>query len=158
MTVKSVSPWYEIQDSTSYWEAFEQEQIVWGNLNEYPKFALVDGGTYLNAPAVTMVSNSKYLLGIMNSQIAEYFVSRIAAKRQGRAFEYKKMYVEQLAIPVRPKNEEISFLVTQILSAKQTNPSADTKNLEQKTDHLVYQLYDLTDEEVSMVEGATVRR
>jgi len=44
-------------------------------------------------------------------------------------------------------------LVDQILSAKQQNPDADISNLEQKIDQLVYKLYDLTEEEIKIIEG-----
>lgn len=44
-------------------------------------------------------------------------------------------------------------LVNQILKLKQQNPSADTTDLEAQIDHLVYQLYDLTEEEIKIVEG-----
>ncbi|MDP2893156.1 MAG: hypothetical protein Q8N78_02160 [Sulfurimonas sp.] len=33
------------------------------------------------------------------------------------------------------------------------NPHADTSELETKIDELVYKLYDLTDEEIKIIEG-----
>jgi hypothetical protein len=39
-----------------------------------------------------------------------------------------------------------------LLSIKQ-NPSADTTDLENEIDQLVYGLYDLTEEEIKIVEG-----
>ena len=49
----------------------------------------------------------------------------------------------------------MSSLVEQVLETKQFNPSADTSALESEIDHLVYQLYGLTDEEIKIVEGGT---
>lgn len=48
---------------------------------------------------------------------------------------------------------EIENPVEQILDAKRENPAADTSRLECKIDKLVYHLYDLTDEEITIVEG-----
>ena len=40
-----------------------------------------------------------------------------------------------------------------ILSAKQLDPQADTSGLEEQIDKLVYQLYDLTPDVITTVEG-----
>jgi len=37
---------------------------------------------------------------------------------------------------------------------KQRDPAADTTALEREIDRLVYELYDLTPEEIAVVEGA----
>jgi hypothetical protein len=45
--------------------------------------------------------------------------------------------------------------VERILAAKWHDPKADTTALEREIDQLVYQLYDLTPEEIASVEEAT---
>jgi len=40
-----------------------------------------------------------------------------------------------------------------ILSAKAANLATDTSSMEAEIDALVYKLYDLTDEEIKIVEG-----
>ncbi|ADU85399.1 type IIS restriction enzyme R and M protein [Helicobacter pylori SouthAfrica7] len=44
-------------------------------------------------------------------------------------------------------------LVDKILQTKEKDPKANTQELEQKIDALVYQLYNLTDEEVKIIEN-----
>ena len=44
-----------------------------------------------------------------------------------------------------------------ILAAKAANAEADTSVLEREIDQLVYKLYDLTPEEIAIVEGAMAR-
>jgi hypothetical protein len=39
------------------------------------------------------------------------------------------------------------------MTLKKANPQTDTRELEREIDRLVYQLYDLTDEEIAIVEG-----
>ena len=135
--------------SCAYWEEFEQTQIVWGNLAQFPQFAFADAGFYLSAPATMMVSDSKYLLGILNSRITRYLVSQSAAERQGGFLEFKPMYISPLPIPDPPENERISALVSQILDATDTDPG-----LEDEINQMVYLLYGLTDDEIAIVEGA----
>lgn len=43
-------------------------------------------------------------------------------------------------------------IVNQILSAKQKDPNAGTSSLERQIDEMVYKLYDLTDDEIAIVE------
>ena len=44
-------------------------------------------------------------------------------------------------------------LVDHIITAKKKDPEADTSELEEKIDKMVYDLYDLTPEEIAIVEG-----
>ena len=59
--------------------------------------------------------------------------------------------------PITPATEpivkQIESFVDVILSAKKDNPATDTSALEQHIDHLVYRLYELTIEEIKIVEG-----
>lgn len=52
-------------------------------------------------------------------------------------------------------SEGVISLVDHILSLKKENPYADTSALEAEIDHLVYQLYGLTDEEIAIIENST---
>ena len=52
-----------------------------------------------------------------------------------------------------PKQAPIIKLVDKILATKKKNPTADTTAIEQQIDHLVYGLYNLTAEEIKVVEG-----
>ena len=138
--------------SCKYWDDFKQAKIVWGNLAKRPKFSFARAGLYLNAPATMIVTDSTYLLAILNSTITQYMVSQNAAGRQGGFLEFKPMYISPLAIPEQPKNEKISNFVNQILAGKRNDPDADTSILESKIDHLVYALYSLTENEIAIVE------
>jgi len=124
---------------------------VWGNLAKEPKFSFAEPGFYLNAPATMMVSVSRYLLGILNSRITQYLVCQSAAERQGGFLEFKPMYISPLAIPEQPKREKISQLVDQLLTAKGADSKATIIALEASIDAHVAHLYDLTEEEYSLI-------
>jgi len=46
----------------------------------------------------------------------------------------------------------VHHIAIKVLSAKKQNPNADTSELERKVDQLVYKLYDLTEEEIKIIE------
>jgi hypothetical protein len=90
----------------------------------------------------------KFLLAVMNSSAARDF---LRANRQSNIHpdDWK-----QLPIPdvTREQQTPIVQLVDRILAAKQAAPHADTTALEREIDQRVYQLYDLSPEEIAIVE------
>ena len=77
-------------------------------------------------------------------------------QEEGRVFaQVKTVVLKEIPIKFISKNEQIKFvdLADQIIDLKQTDKSADTSDLETQIDQLVYQLYDLTEEEIKIIEG-----
>ena len=106
---KTNNKWFEIQDSISYWEDFSKPKIVWGNLNLTPNYALVENNSFINAPSSMIVPASKYLLAILNSKIADFYIKLLGVTRNGGYFEYKPMFIEQLPIPqLKIENKELA--------------------------------------------------
>ena len=113
---------------------------MWGNLNLKASFALVEDNSFINAPSPMIVPASNYLLGILNSKLADYYIRKLGVTRNGGYFEYKPMFIEQLPVPVE---NELESSITE--AVKQQN--------EELVDRLVYTLYGLTDEEIWHVEA-----
>jgi len=147
--------WYEIQDSVDYYDLFEKPKITWPNLQNKNRFSLDDKGRYINAPSVILPSSDNYLLAILNSSITWYFLKSICVVRNGGFIEVKPQYFEQIPIPyLTEKNKNrLTELVDQLLENKKADPEADTSKLEKQIDQLVYKLYELTPEEIEIVEG-----
>ena len=138
----------------AYYEEFSKAKIVWGNLNEYAKFAYAPEGTFISAPTTMLTPFSHYMLAMLNSTLLDWYFRLIGVERDGGYFEYKPMFIERLPIPEISGPEQRPFirLVDGILEAKESNPDADTSEQEREIDRLVYDLYGLTEEEVAAVE------
>ena len=98
----------------------------------------------------------KYLLACINSRLLQYYY-RVKFRNETDLFpKIRIKQVKQLPITIadKDKQSQIETLINLILATKSTNPSADTSALESEIDHLVYQLYGLTEEEIKIVEGA----
>ena len=65
---------------------FSQPKIVWGNLSLTASYALVDKEYYVNAPSPMIVPASKYLLAILNSRLADFYIQLLGVTRNGRLF------------------------------------------------------------------------
>jgi hypothetical protein len=162
--------WYEIQDSTAYYEDFEKPKIIWGNLATRSSFSLDEtNGFYVNAPACILPTNSKYVLGILNSKLMSYFLKSICAERQGSFIEQKPVYVSQVPIkkPTKEQEIEITQRVEKILQLnekllkigdKLTDERAviedEIKKTDSEIDELVYKIYGLTEDEKAIVENS----
>jgi len=96
--------------------------------------------------------DNRTILSVLNSKAVNYYFKYFNQTNHVPIGEIRKIPFP--AIPI-PKQNKLTDLVDQILSAKKENPSADTSALEQLIDLLVYHLYGLTYDEVLIVDPAT---
>jgi predicted type IV restriction endonuclease len=162
--------WYEIQDSTAYYEDFEKPKIIWGNLATRSSFSLDEkNGFYVNAPACILPTNSRYVLGILNSKLMSYFLKSICAERHGGFIEQKPVYVSQVPIkkPTNTQEIEITQHVEKMLQLnekllkigdKLTDERAriedEIKKTDSEIDELVYKIYGITESERKTIENS----
>ncbi|WP_395052017.1 Eco57I restriction-modification methylase domain-containing protein [Flavobacterium sp.] len=123
-----------------------------------PVFTYTDFDTYVSATFYVIKTervNQKYLTGLFNSKLIEFWL-RNKGKMQGNNFQLDKEPL--LNIPIFEPNKDfqkpIISLVDQILTLKKENPKADTSDLENDIDELVYQLYELTYDEIDVVKSS----
>ncbi|WRA76483.1 class I SAM-dependent DNA methyltransferase [Helicobacter pylori] len=158
--------WYCLQRwAASYYQDFEKEKIVYGEIVQEPRFYLDNGECelgYFYAEATSFILTGEhlhYLLGMLHSKLITFaFKTFYAGGGLGESgYRYKKAFIERLPIPkITEKNQELArkiiALVEQILALKEKDLKANTQKLEKEIDALVYQLYHLTDEEIKIIE------
>ncbi|MEW6653758.1 MAG: TaqI-like C-terminal specificity domain-containing protein [Bacteroidota bacterium] len=150
------------QDKGDHWtnlrncaflEEFEKPKIVWLEISDKANYSYDDKGMYLTNSAYFLTGkNIKYILAILNSKLTDYYFFQITAKIAGGRKRYTKQYVEQVRIPEIPVEQQKPFvkLVDKILESKQKG--LDTAALENEIDIMVYKLYNLTYEEVEIID------
>lgn len=128
----------------AYIEDFSKQKIVWGNLNLTAAYCMAEPGTFINAPSTMIVPGDAYLLGILNSKLADYYIRTLGVTRNGGYFEYKPMFIEKLPVPEidKPTRTIIADLVTSILGDRRAG--IDSSEKESRLDELVFELYELT--------------
>lgn len=145
--------WYEIQDNIAYWQEFEQPKIVYPNICKRNEFAWDDQEFYTNQKAFIIPRSTKFLLGVLNSNVIFWLFGKLLAKLQHDFYEPSSIFMKDFPIPISSNTESLESLVEQILKSKNENPDADVTVLEKEIDQLVYRLYELTEEEIRLVEG-----
>ena len=98
------------------------------------------------------MKNLKYILAVLNSTFFRFVLLNIYL--EGDTFKSKNQIIKDFPIPKLNTEQQQPFiyLVNQILSAKKENPQADTKELEDKINELVYALYNLDEKEIGIIE------
>jgi hypothetical protein len=150
---KTNNKWFETQDSINYWEDFSGQKIVWGNLNLTATYCIAESGIFVNAPCPMIVPANKYLLAVLNSKLADYYIRSLGVTRNGGYFEYKPMFIEKLPVPIIPPEQQLKFeeLVSVIIEHKKCKKSNCIE--EREIDNLVFQIYDLSEAEIEFIES-----
>ncbi|EIN8041376.1 Eco57I restriction-modification methylase domain-containing protein, partial [Campylobacter coli] len=154
--------WYCLQRwGANYYQEFEKEKLGWQRITQEPSFILEKEYILLDSMAF-MVANSKnelkYLLGFLNSNLIFYYFKNIGHLYSDKGFLLSNQYVEKFPIPkINSKNQkladELINLADDILKAKEQDKNANIQELENKINSIVYKLYNLTEEEIKIIEG-----
>ncbi|EAI7931045.1 class I SAM-dependent DNA methyltransferase [Campylobacter coli] len=125
-----------------------------------PKFSYVDFDCYVSATFYVIKTqriNVKYLTAILNSKLVAFWLKH-KGKMQGNNYQIDKEPLLNIPIvTINSKNQkladELINLVDEILKAKEQDKNANTQELENKINSLVYKLYNLTEDEIKIIEN-----
>ncbi|GAA9564400.1 hypothetical protein UBN65_02030 [Helicobacter pylori] len=104
--------------------------------------------------------NPLLILGVLNSSFMSWYArENFKDKHMSGGYlglnkgNLEKLPMFELEKSNQPTADKIIALVDKILQAKAKDSKANTQELEQEIDALVYQLYNLTDEEIKIIEN-----
>jgi len=154
---KTGNKWFETQDQIAYYPEFENEKVVWKRIGSALRFGYDTNVMYCQDSTCIMTGKRlKYLCAFMNSKLGYQQLFDKAPKTGTGDVIVSVQALEPLLVPPitstnRDKIEQIEALVEKILKMKKID--ADTAALERDIDQLVYDLYELTEDEIVIVEG-----
>jgi type II restriction/modification system DNA methylase subunit YeeA len=141
--------WYEIQDAVDYYDEFENSKVMLPDISLKCQAVIDETQFYCVNTAYIIPGLSYSDLGILNSKFVLFFYANLTQTIRGGYFRFIRQYLEQIPFI---KTTILDEKVSQIIDIKKANPSADTAVLESEIDHSVYQLYNLTAEEIAIIE------
>ena len=150
--------WWNLR-ACAYYSEFDEEKIVYPETTHSANF-FYDSGEFFLDKTCFMITGSdlKILVGLLSSTLMTFAYKRYCSGTVlgAKGYQYNKHALEKLPVAKIPASQQQSFitLVDQILDAKHTDPEADTSDLEDEIDKLVYELYNLTEDEIAIVEGS----
>lgn len=149
--------WWNLR-RCAYYDDFDKQKIVYSEIVREPQFYVDTMGYWTEASGFFLVGdNLKYLAGLLNSRPVTYFFRLWYAGGGlgGSGLRYKKKFMVNLPIPeIDTQNQhlanQIEDLVDRIQSSEDKSERQDISN---QIDQLVYQLYNLTPEEIQIIES-----
>lgn len=143
---------------------FEQLKLTSMEIcSKHPNVTLNKENYYHNTKVYSFIKNSEtqesyeYLLAILNSKILWWFLKNTGDTLQGDARTMKTEYLKPFPLSLKNNKEyetKLIDLVNNLLSEKQKNDFSLDKcsEYEKQINKLVYELYDLNDEEIKIIE------
>jgi hypothetical protein len=158
-------------------DVMQTAKILVPDIADYASFALDETGEYAFTSGYgiilkrSVVESPKYILGLLNSKLLDFYLKNISTTMRGGFFRYFTQFIEQL--PMRCINvsdhidkachDQMVKLVEQMLSLHKQLVTAKTPDektriqrqidaTDHQIDHFIYDLYGLTTQEISIVE------
>lgn len=167
---KNLIRWFDLQWSRER-RIFDSEKLICRFKAAFNTFAYDNKKLYSSADTTVVVIKKeyksqfdiKYVLALLNSRLLDFYF-----KSYGKLMDYRYEYyptpVSLLKIKKIGLNEQQAFVAlvdtimnchNQLLTAKESQKASIQHQIEvcdRQIDQLVYQLYDLTNEEIALVE------
>ena len=163
--------WWELR-ACEYYEEFEKPKIFYPDIARRGCFTLDETGKFFCAHSgYFIVSNQKYLLGLLNSKLITFYSSKITAPIHGG---YMRFFTQDIAkLPIytidfdnpndKTRHDRMVMLVTEMLELHKHLSQAKTdqekriitreiESTDRQLDSLVYGLYGLSVDEIAVVE------
>jgi hypothetical protein len=141
----------------AYIDKFEQPKIIFSEIVSSPQFYYDEKGYYPEATVFFITGNKlKFLTALLNSKAITFFFKEfyMGGELVGK-IRYKKTFLEKIPIPIPDELNEnrIINLVDKIIYTQKEKMDAKLSSLFNDIDQIVYQLYELTPDEIDVIEG-----
>lgn len=116
------------------------------------KWYCLKSGIIVQLPKTSEITY-KYLLGLLNSSLMDFLYKNLV-NEENRIFPEVKP-IQLFKLPIKVASTQSQILITNLVEAIifSKKEGKGTQDLEQKLDKLVYQVYELTDEEIKTLES-----
>ena len=165
--------WHQLQQpAIGLVEHLQRPKIVYPIIANECRFTLDVSGYFINDKLFILPTDDLALLALLNSGVANFYFSAVCAALEGareRYLEFRAQYVDCFPVPAgfleSSNHETLVAYASQMLRLHKR--MADAKTAHEKTvlkrqiaatddqiDHLVYEVYGLSDGEIRLVEQA----
>lgn len=151
----------------AFFDDFAKSKIIWIELTNNGRFALASEEIYLLNSAYFLIPsvqvNIKYLLGLLNSNLMNFYMTATSQTSGMGTKRWIKDSVKNFPIKTDDieKTRKIEYFVDQVLeitskdSYKSKKPPIEQKEIEKNIDQMIYELYELTEMEIEIIEEGT---
>jgi len=141
---------------------FDNEKLVAPEISKGGNFSYDKKGEFYSTTKIygyikkTSISEDyKFWIALLNSQLFWFFIQNTGYVLRGGYFTFKTDYVLPFPVPeIIPNSiyEDIINIVDTILERKSKSKNSITLELEKQIDKYIYSLYDITKQEIVIIE------
>jgi type I restriction-modification system DNA methylase subunit len=156
--------WWELR-ACDYYSEFDKPKIMLPDIALRMQATYDTDNFYCVNTAYIIPVDDKYLLALLNSNLINYFYSKVSSSIRGGYLRFIRQYLA--TIPITNNTEKRPELIKLVDSVLQLNKDLQEVNLssikdqlqskieylENKINEIVYKLYGLTEDEIRIVEG-----
>ncbi len=147
-----------------YYDEFMKPKLIWQRVCKKPNFVLDNKQNFYIIDSMVFLTLDdystyllEYLLMILNSNVIEWYLKRIGHKLGKSGFLLSNQYMEQLPIPYTSLENQRYFKqeVLKLIELKKGDDNRNSKLISECENNLntkVYELFNLTSEEVNIIE------
>ena len=144
---KTNNKWFETQDSISYWEDFSKPKIMYPNMTKYLPFYYDEKGLYQNDKSFMITgAHVSYLAAFLNSSLFKFCYRDNFPELLGGTRELRKIFFDKTSI--LQVSDSTNEMFREKVNAIQSNY---TKEQAKEIDTLLFDLYNLTDDERKII-------
>ena len=170
--------WYELQQPQyNFAKYMEGNKIIFPDIATYPRFALDETGYYSSNTTYFIPYHDLYLLCLLNSRLGYFYFIQSCAGLEGKNDNYLRFFGQYLKpFPIRTidfsdpqdvaRHDKMVSLVETMLDLHKQLQEVGTPHektriqnqidyTDKQIDALVYELYNLTEDEIAIVEEST---
>ncbi len=150
--------WFEIQDQTAYWPELEKRKIVSTKVSITPTFMIDKSESYLGNTSYSIAIDDAhtYLVTILNSLVSFFYCKKVFVDKESGWFEIQPDGLEAFPIPPASPADKarLSQLAEACAAAAQRGDDETLAVHEAEIDEIVYRLFDLTSDEIALIESS----
>jgi hypothetical protein len=169
--------WYELQQpQLNFAKWMSEPKIIFPDIAVTPRFAIDETEYFSSNTTYFIPKRDPYLLGLLNSKLGAFYFKKTCAGLEGKSETYLRFFGQYLkGFPVRAINQKnpadrtsrdkMVKLVESMLNLHKQLPATKTthdktliqrqiETTDRQIDALVYELYELTPDEIRIVEAS----
>ncbi|NHI92920.1 MAG: hypothetical protein EAX96_10500 [Candidatus Lokiarchaeota archaeon] len=139
--------WFQLRPC-AYYKEFKKPKIIYPDISRNCRFAFDTNGVFVNNTAYIIPKDDKFLLGVLNSRLIEFYFQFLSVKLGKNGFRFIQQYVNLIPIrePQKKQKEVIISIVNLILNLYHNQKSDKTKHYIMFFENyllncLIYELY-----------------
>ena len=140
---RSKQKWYELQVGVDHSKRFTQTKLVSPSFYNHQTFAVDTDGFFCDRTCYLIPTEERWLCGILNSRVAEWFYSQVSRQLSGNELRARSRYMQLIPVPsVTSSQKTLVSKFVDYLIYLQGQPTTNSKDLAYARDYVMLRYFE----------------